>query len=260
MNLKHLLVLLVFPLFFSAKSQTVNPLDEKYTPPKSSLFFEENSKRASFGGVDLSNHSIKFPVLDLIRGEFRVLYEQKVFNNFSVEGGVGLSFMKDFVNSKVAIVMAGLWGDADYDVGWHSYDRAPVKMMLDNSSFESGFIYSIALRYYFPKVPQSPSFIDITCKRVNLEHYVSGVNFRSSTFVYNNTYLTLNLGFSSKSDHVSRQFWNSLAFGVGAKFGKWDEYLPNYAPFLNPVYSKSGLFRKGVSPLFTVKYVVGICW
>lgn len=68
------------------------------------------------------------------------------------------------------------------------------------------------------------------------------------------------MGSSWKYNYIYRQFMHSLAFGLGAKFGKWDEYYPNHSTLSDLVYLKYGDYIKGVSPVFTVKCVIGICW
>lgn len=100
----------------------------------------------------------------MFRGEFRFLYERKIVHGLNVEFGLGAPFTSDYVNYISARIMGGLWNDSDAEL---YYSVLPLHVMLDNGSFDSGLLYSIALRYYFVDGNNAPSFIDFSYKNVN---------------------------------------------------------------------------------------------
>jgi hypothetical protein len=230
-------------------------------PPATSVFGSKLNSQVyapSNADSDQPNNAFKIPVLEFFRGEFKFLYERKIIKGMNVELGFGASFAGDFVNIISSYIMGGLWGILRLKSG-PIYSVLPLKKMLSDGSFDAGFIYSIALRHYFEYGSNSPSFVDFSFKNVSQSFTLSGSRY--STFDYSNKFLTLNLGNSWQSEKSNPRFIHSLAIGIGAKLGRWDEYLQyTKGNLIYDYFYKSGNIRSGISPLFIVKYNVGLCW
>lgn len=259
--------ILLFAFFFAFSiltiAQTTNPLDEKYMPPATSVFGSKLNKTihtSSNGDNDQPDNALKIPLMEIPRGEFRMLYERKIVNKFSVEVGAGTSFVGDFVNKFVAGFMAGLWGDAIPEYSYFGYDVLPLKVMLDHSNFDYGYLYSFAARYYFSYGNIAPSYVDFTFKKVIQNYDLYGSAYVQSPFSFKNTFLTLNLGSSYQTGNEKIRFIHNLGFGLGAKIGEWDEYLPVDRYSTTTRYFKSGMKRRNITPLISVKYNIGVCW
>lgn len=259
--------ILLFAFFFAFPiviiAQITNPLDERYMPPATSVFGSKLNKQVyarTNTDSDQPDNAIKIPVLELIRGEFRLTYERKIVKGISLEAGIGAPFTGDFINRINSDFMAGLWGDPEMFDNLYGLPVLPLHAMLRDGSFDSGFLYSVALRYYFPYGNNAPSYIDLTVRNVYREYYLYGSNYRSRTFFNQNTFIAAHLGFSWETGESKARFVNSFAFGLGVKLGKWDEFKPNDSGIINPVFYPTGNERSSVSPLVSVKYNMGICW
>jgi hypothetical protein len=244
-----LLVIIFIPGVFFA--QNTNPLEDKNSPAKSSTFGSE--KREGNENEKQPKISFKIPMLELFRGEFRLLCERKISNGYGLEVGAGMSFSKDFINNMNSEYMAELWGDPLYDNKWSTPHILPLRTMLKNGQFENGLIFSLALRYYYLD-RKFPSFFDVTVKNTNQEFMLNGMNSQEASFKYNNVFITGNFGILFKMSSSKSNFVNSFSLGLGVKIGSWDEYLYNDQQFANSGYYKSGKKRIGVSPVFSIKY------
>lgn len=263
MIINRFLLMLLLALTLHAYSQNSNPLDERFTPPPTSIFA---GKGKNDGGLNSSSsftvlsHAIKISTLELSRGEFGLLYEQKLIKNITIEAGIGICFAENYVNQINSMIMGGLWNEEFYDKDYFLYNVLPLRKMLVDGSFSSGYLYSIAVRNYFSTFNNSSMFLDLVFKKANQEFFLGGKGYKNSSFSYKNTYVTLNLGYSWKSAIPKVVFIHNIGFGLGVKFSKWDLFMPinpNYYPF---VYEKKDQLKTGINPIVSLKYNLGFCF
>ncbi|MEI6347907.1 MAG: hypothetical protein WCP69_08175 [Bacteroidota bacterium] len=260
MKIKLVLIFAFFSIQF-LKAQNSNPLDEKYTPPRSSVFgSSQKNLNISDNENDSPCHAIKIPVLEILRGEFRILYEQRIINRLTAEVGIGMPVAGNFVNKAIAGIWFGLWGDPDPDYRDYGDTRVALKTMLDNSVFDSGYLFSFGLRYYFPMGNNAPSYIDITYKNVAQNFFIVNSSFLKSTFSYNNKFITVNLGYSWASGNSTIKFIHNLGFGLGAKWGKWDEFIATVPNLVSPKFNTTGNKKSNIVPILSIKYNIGLNW
>ncbi|MBA3899935.1 MAG: hypothetical protein H0X62_06955 [Bacteroidetes bacterium] len=150
--MKHLATLLtlaatLFTIAISAQNEPgiSNQLDQRFTPPPNSVLGKETggSKSNFIGSGELTN-VIKFNPILLSRNIAAVFYERYITEEFSLTGGLGFCYGKDFFTQ--------IGSSMDFElIESNSISLFSLSDMMNRGTFVSGGNYfsSIALRLYW---------------------------------------------------------------------------------------------------------------
>jgi hypothetical protein len=258
MKQKALFSLLIL-FYFQSFAQFNIPKDEKYTPPKNSIFNKINTPvKNKTDKYDQVNNAIKISLLELIRGEGRITYERKIINQISAEIGLGGQFVNDFVNTTLSGMWYGLWSDPNPDYTEVSDSRVALKTLFNNADLSSGSVISFALRYYFTKHQSNLSYADITYKNVYQNFEIFSGYFNQKKFSYINQLFLFNLGNTWVKNSAQSKLIYNFGIGLGFKLGKWEEFLKTESTHL--IYYKTGNYKKNIIPVLSMKFNVGFYW
>lgn len=182
-----LLFFLCFPFFIYSQQTNpgINPLDEKYTPP----YNPKNSPQAP-APSSFSRNIVKFNPFLLTRSIAAVHYETKLYENLFVQGGLGITYNKDYIQS--------VFGAAFAD------DRYNSLGVITNNGEKGnkGSYISLELRLYFDNDAPNGGYVSAAYRGYNYHMIINPVNS------YN-----INTNFLSRADFKIKN--NALSFNFG---------------------------------------------
>ncbi|MEI6347908.1 MAG: hypothetical protein WCP69_08180 [Bacteroidota bacterium] len=243
-------------------AQNKNPLDERYTPLKSSIFGSEKSSKKSNLNNDIfrSANMIKLSLTDFARSQVRLVYERSFSSSFSVTAGFGWSYGPDYIEN------LSTSGGLMTDLFKQNEPGEELSSLQHFSKYQSGYSISTTLKYIISEEYPSTSFVEFGYKyaRQNYKSLIeiSGVPVSDALFKANFNVLSVAYGnnWTYSSGRIS--FTHELSYGLGLKFYSWDQYLEIRD---NRGYSVSfdKQANKTISnkyPIFILRYQMGIGW
>ncbi len=240
--------------------QNTNPLDQKYQPLSNSIFGVTSATGGSRQNSELKSNSLSVVVTDLARSNFRVEYERKIFDKFFFSVSGSYAFGADFMERNLN--MYALRENETF-----SSNSKRLTSLYNDSEFESGYGYSIFLKYYFPLEESSAKFFEIGWKS-DITNYVltntSAYNSNSLDFNTTVNHLEFLYGMSLPSGNGKIAFTHSVSLGFSLKFTNWDTYTNT--PIIDNYYNSIDNFVKQdnrssiTSMAFLLKYKLGFGW
>lgn len=221
-------------------------LDQIYTPPEGSVLFS-NEDDEETPSVEFKN-SVRFNMLQLVRGKASFEYERSLHENFSVGCGVASSFMQDPVMQLSSI-------------GEYSYGEDPY-LIYDYGEFTSGFQINP-----FVKLKTDSWFFD--------NSRYTRIGYRYNTFNYDMNYeypevlfdyklvtseVTVIIGIESQSEVGKLVLLNNFYYGAGFRAFKFKplQYNNDYNIDGVTLSSPNDVVSYGMT--LYIGYSLGIGW
>lgn len=223
-------------------------LDEKYTPPDGSILFSDNDEKESVG-IDFKN-SVRFNMLQLVRGKVSFEYERSLHENFSVGLGVASSFMSDPVMT--------LSSEADYSFGQDPY------LAYNYGDFTSGYQLNP-----FIKVKTDSWFFDNSRYtrigyRYNTFNYDMNIDDPAYVFDYRlaTSEVSIIIGVESQKEVGKLVLLNNFYYGAGFRAFKFKPlervYFNNSYEEVVQIESAKEVVSYGLT--LYIGYSLGIGW
>jgi hypothetical protein len=242
-----------------------NDLDQKYVPDKNSVLNSVNSVSNSSGNRDIAvKNIIKFNLTLLGRGAATVFWEHPFGKVVSLEGGLGLCFNRDFMQS----VFAGAFADAFSNNGTYT-KYLPLNKILTSSIYAgtpSVFVSGGVKLYFADDAPEGSYF------SFNIRYYANNLQLTppegSNTQLIGNSSVSVrNLSFNviygyqvvSGGKNVS--FVNDFYFGFGMRRTGFDG-VTTYSGTNNnggfqTTWAPDGTTQSSLAPVFLFGYSLG---
>lgn len=254
--MKHLYFALSFVLFFAytLSAQYTNPLDEEYTPDQNS-HFGSNSARVFSSGYQEEltvKHIIKFPLTQLARAEFALNYEYRFTPTFSIRGGLGYAFGRDFVQFLPSLM------EFNDEIKYRYVGAIDLNELLLNTIYKKASISQyIGLRI---NNTEFNSFIEIGFKNAN-----QNMVFNSSSYsIYdpmdtktNSQFYYLGIGTTHQRGVGKFKFVNEISINLGIRKTKWDEYSATDISQTVTKYTLMNKQARWITPHIAVRYELG---
>lgn len=259
-----------FPLLAEAQNEgAYEELDKKYTPPVNSLLGsgKNQGKGKSYDDSDIS-HSVKFNPIILSRSIVAFFYEGTLSDDITVQGGLGLSYKKDIIQTYTAV--------GEFDILDNSSSSLDLNTIMINATLDDGpnIFMSAAFKFYFSSFYYDSYAFDGGYFELGTRYNVNNVVLAKNALENSGISIAKNESISVKNllfyAAYGHQFYTSgaiktthdFSFGFGLKKIKYDEFEEE--EFVSPytwetyyIHSKTGKITSFLVPGLFVGYAFG---
>lgn len=266
------LSILVGSLF--AFGQNLNPLDEKYQPPKNSIFSSNVNSNSSSNSNSPSNrkkNQVSFLFTDLSRSDLRFEYERQLNSSISATGGFGFSFGTDYIEKN-----ANLYIMSDDVNNNRNYDIKGLGGLYSISNHDNGYSFSFGLKKYFNENDNNSNYMNFQWKLTNNKYSINTQELYSSSssdfnpadleYQVRLSYFSYMFGTSFRSSLGKTCLVNDFSIGFGLKLAYYDKFILEEKPlnlqteYDNTWYTKKDERLNYKNPFILFRYQLGIAW
>ncbi len=262
---KFIFALLILSGSLFTFGQNPNPLDEKYQPPKNSIF-NSNGKSDFSSSKTISerkSNSLSFLFTDLARYDLRFEYERKINETYSATGGFGFSLGVDIIERSLNF----------YEIASEIHSSSEGKFLTDlyrSGMKKSGYNFAIGLRRYYREESSYSSYMSMMWKMTRDNYRMPDDGYYSPTsldFGVNLHYFTFMIGTSLRSGSGKYLFVNDFSYGFGLKYSVYDQFKETPKPVDLQTSSQDTWYQKQegfnlnlLTPVILFRYEIGISW